>query len=58
MRVLLELGVTIQMGKHHLADCQPADTLTAAAVDGSGNVPNNGVTSQTTAVAALAYVTL
>ena len=43
-------------GKHHLADCQPADTLTAAAVDGSGNVANNGVTSQTTAAAALAYV--
>ena len=45
-------------GKHHSADCQPADTLTAAAVDGSGNVPNNGVTSQTTAAAVLAYVTL
>ena len=28
----------------------------AATVDGPGNVPNNGVTSQTTAAAALAYV--
>ena len=45
-------------GKHHSAGCQPADTLTATAVDGSGNVPNNGVTSQTTAAATLAYVTL
>ena len=33
-----------------------ADTLTAAAVDGSGNVPNNGVASTTTAAAALALV--
>ena len=43
-------------GKHYTADRQPADTLTAAAVDGSGNVPNNGVASTTTAAAALALV--
>ena len=29
--------------------------VTAAEVDGPGNVPNNGVTSQTTAAVALAY---
>ena len=33
--------VTTVPGKHHSAGCQPANTLTAAAVDGSGNVPNN-----------------
>ena len=43
-------------GKHYTADCQSADTLTAAAVDGPGNVPNNGVASTTTAAAALALV--
>ena len=43
-------------GKHYTAGRQPADTLTAAAVDGSGNVPNNGVASTTTAAAALALV--
>ena len=43
-------------GKHYTADCQSANTLTAAAVDGSGNVPNNGVASTTTAAAALALV--
>ena len=43
-------------GKHYTADCQSADTLTAAAVDGPGNVPDNGVASTTTAAAALALV--
>ena len=43
-------------GKHYTTGRQPADTLTAAAVDGSGNVPNNGVASTTTAAAALALV--
>ena len=43
-------------GKHYTADRQPADTLTAAAVDGPGNVPDNGVASTTTAAAALALV--
>ena len=45
-------------GKHYTADCQSADTLTAAAVDGPVNVPNNGVASTTTAAAALALVFL
>ena len=43
-------------GKHYTADRQSADTLTAAAVDGPGNVLDNGVASTTTAAAALALV--